>query len=225
MKKNWMDDHFKTGEPPKILKPEPDVDHGGRFWFFLFLLVITPIAAVGGAWWFGYLDPVIKEVVQVVHVSEPAPAPTAKPPNVNVTYAAKIREEPEPTAAPAVPTITRARANELQRLITSRESGIDLLTRDRAKANAKLVQAQNNLAEAKARLAKLERVKIAPADSARQYEWRIAHDDAITAAKNATNEIARQGDIVESFDRRIAKATDERDAAKSELAGVTIVDE
>jgi hypothetical protein len=217
---NWMEDHFKVGDPPKILRPEPDEDRGLRFWFFLSLLIIIPIGTVATAWWLGYLDPMIREVVRVERVQappveRPAPAPT-KPRPVTRTPA------PEPEAAPR--TITSARASELNRIIMSRNSGLDLMGRDRGKAVVALDQAQRNLEIARERLAVLDNMRISSTDTRGQYEWRIAHNDTVAAAKNASADVTRHTDVINSFDRRMLKATEERDAAVAELTGAEIVD-
>ncbi len=147
---NWMEKHFGgVADPPKKLRDEPPKDRGTRFWLFLLLLLITPIAFVGVAWWLGYLDPIVKEVVRIV---QPAPHPTERPgpiPNPTMTYTAK--------QADPVRSITQARANELRNLITSRKSGLDLMGRDRAKATNKYRDADAALSAAKSRLVYLER--------------------------------------------------------------------
>ena len=130
---DWMNKHFSVTDPPKIIRPDPEeTDRGRRFWFFLSLLFIAPVTAVGIAWYLGYLDPVIREVFVDRKVVEAPTTPNQeRPPNVNITYSAQRKQEPE---ADPVKSITRARANELQRLITSRESAIDLMIRDRSEA-------------------------------------------------------------------------------------------
>lgn len=223
----WMDDHFQTKPGPKILRPdpEPETDRGRRFWFFLSLLLILPPAVVGTAWYLGYMDPVIREVVvERKPIAPPPEAPHKREPDVKLVYSAQLQKD-EP-AAPAAPikSITQARANELQRLMTSRVSGIDLMTRDRSKAIAKEQAAQSDITAAKDRLTYLERNRPASSNTGAVYQWNLAHADAVAAGKNATTTIAAQQKVINSFNERIAKAQAEHDAAKLELAGAVITD-
>lgn len=228
---DWMSKHFAVTDPPKIIRPDPEeTDRGRRFWLFLSLLLILPPACVGVAYYLGYLDPIIREVfVDRTVVADPPPAPpNKKQPNVNITYEAKQRHEPEvipekPTPAPDK-TVTRARANELQRLITSRNSGIDLMVRDRAAAIDRQSRASADLATAKQRLIDLDKKRPSGNDSARIYQWNLARDDSIAAAKNATQIINAQQKTIDSFNGRIDKAELERDNAKAELHGAVIID-
>ncbi len=216
---NWQEKHFGVPDGPKKIRPADEPERSGAgFWFFLFLLIATPIGAVAIAYHLGYIG-APPTIIETTAPRPPAPVVTQeRVPAVNVTYTAKIKE---PEVAPR--TITQARANELNRLITSRTSGIDLMTRDRSKAITKEQAGQSDLAAAKDRLLYLERNRPASSNTGAVYQWNLAHADAVAAGKNATTTIAAQQKVINSFNERIGKAKAEQDAAKDELDGATII--
>ena len=96
------------------------------------------------------------------------------------------------------------------------------MTRDRSVATEKKSRADNDLTAARARLIDLEKRRPSANNSGALYQWNLAHSDAVAVAKNATNLIATQQRVVDSFNNRIGKAETERNEAKAELDGATI---
>lgn len=171
----------------------PPRRRGAGFRILIILLLVLPLAGAGTAWWLGYFDPVLQEVTRRLQTDS------------------------------GVRTITQARANELQRLIASREAGLDLMARDRAKVASKQVHADAALTAATARLSSLERSRPGAHDTRGVYEWNLAYNDALAAARNASTAVKTNRSLLNGFDGRIAKATDELADARAELDGATIV--
>lgn len=213
---DWMEKHFGVPDPPKRLREQHRDGKGLGFWFFLFLLIAAPIAFVAVGYWLGFLDP--KEKIVVERVIEPAAAAPAPKP---APQPAKLPAEPAPE--PERKTVTQARANELNRLIASRDSGINLMTRDRAKEIAAKKNAELALMSARDRLFFLEKNRPSSNDTRATYEWNLSHDASVAAAKNATATITAKDKVIASFDNRIEKAEAERAAAKEELKDAEII--
>ncbi len=217
---DWREKHFGIPEAPKKVRDYGSDTEPRPVWpvIVLVLLIVSPLTAVGIAYYMGKFDPPPPEVVdrrvvqrETIVVRQPAPAP-AKP------------QRPQATASEPRPTITPARANELQRLIESRERGLDLLSRDGAKARAAFEQADRNLSAARSLVAEMERRRPAPTNSSGQYEWSRAYNNATSALSTATAEFKRYKSQNDSFEQRTSKATSERDEAKETLATHDVVD-
>lgn len=208
MANDWREKHFGVPEAPKRLSDRGTPEPTARWpYLVLALLIASPIAAVGIAYHLGKFDPPPPQVVDrpvVVENRVVVREPAAKP-------------KPVALVTESRPTITQARAMELQRLIESRNRGLDLLSRDHAKVKAAYIQAEQTLATARARVASLESSRPSAANSAGSYQWSTAYSDATSALSTATAEFKRQKSQNDSFTQRIAKATSEREEAKQIL--------
>jgi len=215
---DWRDQHF-GGQAATPQKAPPN---NVRMTTAIAAMLILPSIGVGIAFTLGYFDPLLAKYFPPHHDQAGQSLDRYRD---STRHDAADQSQPSDSSAytPAPITITQARANELRRIIQSRESGIDLLSRDQAKAEEKRGAAAGSLNTAKERLFWLERNRPHTNDSGAIYRWNLAHDDAIAAAKNATNTLAAQGKVVASFDVRITKATTEKDAAKTELHGAVII--
>jgi len=219
---DWREKHFGIPEAPKKVRDYgPDIEHRSA-WpaVVLVLLIISPITAVGIAYYLGTFDPppplvVDRPVIQrdTVIVRQPAQASPRTPP-----------QRPQASAIAPRPTITQAKAKELQNLILARDRGLDLLSRDGAKAKAAFERADRILSAARARVVELERIRPGPTNSSGQYEWSRAYNNATSALSTATAEFKRYKSQSDSFEQRIAKAEEERDAAREMLRTHDIVE-
>jgi chromosome segregation ATPase len=215
MPNDWREKHFGIPEGPKRLSDRGTPEPTARWpYLVLALLVISPIAAVGVAYYLGKFDPPPPQVVDRPVVVE----------NRVVENRVVVREteKPRPSTQQSIPTdrrptITQARANELQRLIESRERGLDLLSRDHAKAKTQYLQAERSLAAARAQVASLENSRPSASNSSGAYQWSTAYNNATSALSTASAEYRRQKSQNDSFEARILKATKERDDAQTIL--------
>lgn len=219
---DWREKHFNVPPETKKLRELSEPESSGGFGWLLLLLVLLA-CGVAVAFSLGAFEkgPPVRAVI--VEERGPEAAPAKRPPNANITFSAKLHEDAPPSLPTKEKTITQARANELRRIITSRESGIDLMQRDRLVSMGKYNRAQSDLETSKLRLTDLERKPPPQNNSGAVYQWNIAHADAIAAAKNATNLMAGQQKVIEGFNGRIRKAENERDAAKEELSTSVII--
>lgn len=116
---------------------------------------------------------------------------------------------------PAEPDPARARL--LRERITSQERGIALMSRERLEVDEDLALQQRLLNEAVARLRQLEGTSTSGMTPLQIDRLRVAHSDAVAAAKNATTRAKQLETRRGSLDRRIDAAERERDDALAEL--------
>lgn len=106
---------------------------------------------------------------------------------------------------------------QLRDRVTARERGINLMSRERAGVIDDLTIQQRLLDDATARLRVIENTPTRGLAPVQLDNLRIAHADAVAAAKNATSRLRQLKDRQDSLNRRIATAQAERDAALVEL--------
>jgi hypothetical protein len=91
------------------------------------------------------------------------------------------------------------------------------MQRERDGVVSELATQQRILDDATARMRSLENTSTSGLSQAQIDNLRIAHNNAVAAAKNATTRIRQLNDRRESYNRRIATAEAERSAALVEL--------
>lgn len=119
--------------------------------------------------------------------------------------------------APATPEGDAGRERQLRERIQSRERGIALMNRERVPVVNDLATQQRLLDEATARMRSLENTSTSGLSAAQIENLRVAHDNAVAAAKNASLRARQLSDRRDSLDRRIATAEAERHAAQVAL--------
>lgn len=110
-----------------------------------------------------------------------------------------------------------ARARLLRERAASQDRGIALMSRERLGVQQDLDKQLRLRDQAVAHLRQLESTATSGLTPAQRDNLRIAHSDAVAAAKNATLRSKQLTERLGSFDRRIAAAEQERDAALREL--------
>jgi hypothetical protein len=118
-----------------------------------------------------------------------------------------------------------ARARQLRERVASQERGIALMSRERLEVDEDRALQQRLLVEAVARLRQLEGTSTSGMTPIQVDRLRVAHGDAVAAAKNATTRTRQLDTRRDSLDRRIATAERERDAALTELGEKPVVAE
>jgi hypothetical protein len=109
------------------------------------------------------------------------------------------------------------RERQLRERVSSQERGISLMSRERVGVLDELVIQQRLLDDATRRLRSIEATSTGGMSPAQLDNLRIAHADAVAAAKNATLRVRQLSDRRDSLNRRITTAQKERDAALTEL--------
>lgn len=118
------------------------------------------------------------------------------------------------------------RTRRLRERVDSRERGLSLMTRERAEVLDDLTTQQRLLDDATVRLRGIENTPTRGLSPLQLDNLRIAHADAVAAAKNATLRTRQLTDRRDSLNRRITTAQQERDAALAELGlGPSATDE
>lgn len=110
-----------------------------------------------------------------------------------------------------------ARDRQLRDRVSARERGISLMSRERVGVLDDLARQQRLLDEATARLRRIESTSTRGMSPLQVDNLRVAHADAVAAAKNATLRTRQLSDRRDSLNRRIATAEAERDAALVDL--------
>jgi hypothetical protein len=123
-----------------------------------------------------------------------------------------------PAAGNAVNTAEAAtRERQLRERVSSRERGISLMSRERAEVLSDLAVQERIRDEATARLRSIENTSTSGMSATQIDHLRVAHSNAVAAAKNATLRARQLSDRRDSLNRRIATAESERDAALVDL--------
>lgn len=125
--------------------------------------------------------------------------------------------EPAHTSAGQTTVTGTSDERALRERVASRERGIALMNRERQGVVDDLVVQQRLLTEATTRLRNLESTSTTGMSPLALDQLRRAHADTVAAAKNATLRSKQLTDRRDSFDRRIATARSERDAALTAL--------
>lgn len=187
--KDWRETHF--GVPSRIPKPKRS-----RWWLWLIVLPVLSFAGV-----------LIADRTGLITMPAWWRSTTEDLPLVGKG----------PAASPTATGDAAARERQLRDRVNSRERGIALMTRERNEVVTELATQQRVLDEATARMRSLENTSTSGMSAVQIDNLRIAHSNAVAAAKNATGRIRQLTDRRESYNRRIATAESERTAALVEL--------